>query len=151
MQIDRFKKFILLIDGVHKGINRLKLDTAPSLGVKSVHILWCYDLLTHPEGLTSAELASASMIDRSLVSRELSVLKKLGYVKIQGEGKKRGYNARILLTDTGREMALRIRERALELQSKISAGLTAEEISSFYTILEKLRDNLDAISLQKAE
>ncbi len=142
MEIARFKKFIMLIDGVHKCIGKIKLDLAPSLGVKSVHLLWCYDLYVHREGLTSAELASASMIDRSLVSRELSVLKKGGYVEVEGGGKKRGYNARILLTEKGVELARAIEKYAESFRQIVSAGTTEEEISSFYATLERFHNNL---------
>ena len=76
----RFEKFTLLIDGIHKCINKIKFDTAPYLGVKSVHVFWVYRLYRHPEGLTAAEIASTSMVDRSLVSREIEMLKKNGYV-----------------------------------------------------------------------
>lgn len=142
MEVARFKKFIMLIDGVHKCIGKIKFDIAPSLGVKSVHLLWCYELYTHPEGLTSAELAAASMIDRSLVSRELSVLKKSGYVEVGSEGKKRGYNARIVLTDKGVELAKKIEERAEDFRMIVNSGTTEEEIAAFYETLEKFHTNL---------
>ncbi len=150
METARFKKFIMLIDGVHKSIGKIKFDIAPTLGVKSVHLLWCYELYTNPEGLTSAELASASMIDRSLVSRELSVLKRGGYVKVEdGGGKKRGYNARIMLTEKGKELAERIEEYAEQFRLAAGAGIPEEEISAFYATLEKLHANL--CKLQKSE
>ena len=72
----RFEKFTLLIDGIHKSISKLKIDTAPYLGVKSVHVFWVYELSLHPEGLTAAEIAAVRMVDRSLISREIAALKK---------------------------------------------------------------------------
>lgn len=149
MENARFKKFIMLIDGVHKCIGRIKNEIAPTLGVKSVHLLWCYDLFKHPEGLTSAELASINMIDRSLVSRELSVLLKGGYAEIEGSGTKRGYNARILLTDKGRELAAKVEKYAEDFRRAVNEGASEDEIASFYATLEKFHTNLWRI--QKSE
>ena len=87
-------------------MNKIKFDTAPELGVKSVHGFWVYELLLHPEGLSAAEIAAVSMVDRSLVSREIETLKAGGYVRTEDNGKKRSYNSRITLTDSGLELAL---------------------------------------------
>ncbi len=134
----RFEKFTLLIDGIHKSINKLKFDIAPCLGVKSVHVFWVYQLSLHPEGLTSAEIASVSMVDRSLISREIAALKKGGYVESEDTGKKRNYNARITLTEKGRELAEKITAEAMHIQLAVDEGITEGELASFYVTLEKL-------------
>lgn len=146
MEAVRFEKFTLLIDGIHKSINRIKFDTAPYLGVKSVHVFWIYQLSLHPEGLTAAEIAAVSMVDRSLVSREIAALEKGGYVAREETGKKRGYNARITLTEKGVELAERITEEAISVQSKVGEGITASELAAFYVTLEKLYENFVALS-----
>ena len=142
----RFEKFTLLIDGIHKSINKLKFDTAPDLGVKSVHVFWVYELSLHPDGLTSAEIAAVSMVDRSLISREIAALKKDGYVECEDTGKKRNYNARITLTDKGRELAQRITKEAMYVQSMVDVGITADELVSFYSTLEKLYQNFATLT-----
>lgn len=146
MEAVRFEKFTLLIDGIHKSINRIKFDTAPYLGVKSVHVFWIYQLSLHPDGLTAAEIAAVSMVDRSLVSREIAALEKGGYVAREETGKKRGYNARITLTEKGVELAERITEEAISVQSKVGEGITDGELRSFYVTLEKLYENFVALS-----
>ena len=146
MESVRFEKFTLLIDGIHKSINKIKFDTAPYLGVKSVHVFWIYELALHPEGMTAAEIAAASMVDRSLVSREIAALKKGGYVESNEDGKKRGYNARITLTDKGRELAERITKEAVAVQSKVDNGITEAELESFYSTLEKLYSNFAGLA-----
>ena len=142
----RFEKFTLLIDGIHKSINKLKFDIAPCLGVKSVHVFWVYQLSQHPEGLTSAEIAAVSMVDRSLISREIAALKKGGYVESEDTGKKRSYNARITLTERGRELAERITAEAMHIQSAVDEGITDAELVSFYRTLEKLYSNFAALA-----
>ena len=142
MESVRFEKFTLLIDGIHKSINKIKFDTAPYLGVKSVHVFWIYELALHPEGMTAAEIAAASMVDRSLVSREIAALKKGGYVESDGDGKKRGYNARITLTEKGRELDREHISRIKKLDAIAMEGLNESEKAILMEILPKIRNNL---------
>lgn len=141
MESVRFEKFTLLIYGIHKCINKIKFDIAPDLGVKSVHVFWVYELLLHPDGLTAAEIAAVSMVDRSLVSREIETLKKNGYVEVEDNGKKRNYNARITLTEKGKDLAEKIKEEAVSVQVAADHGISEEELVSFYSTLEKLYSN----------
>ena len=142
----RFEKFTLLIDGIHKSIGKIKFDTAPYLGIKSVHVFWIYELSLHPDGLTAAEIAAVSMVDRSLVSREIAALKKDGYVASEDTGKKRNYNARITLTEKGKEIARRIGDIAIEIQKLADMGIDEEELIRFYATLEKISNNLSGIA-----
>ena len=64
MELERFGKFTLLIDGIYKNIHKIKLNTAPYLGIKSVHVFWIYLLRKHPDGLTATELAAAALGDK---------------------------------------------------------------------------------------
>ena len=143
MEDIRFEKFALLIDGAQKCIQKFKSNIAQELGVKSVHVLWIYELYIHPDGLTSAELAVRSNIDPSLISRELATLKRRGYIIKETTPGKRTYNARITLTNDGKALAYKIYENALEVQSRVSAGLTNQELATFYLVLEKLCGNLN--------
>lgn len=149
MESVRFEKFTLLIDGIHKSISKIKFDTAPYLGIKSVHVFWIYELSLHPEGLTAAEIAAVSMVDRSLVSREIAALKKNGYVESEDTGKKRNYNARITLTEKGLGLAARITDEATRVQSMADEGISEGELESFYSTLEKLYKNFASITSGK--
>jgi DNA-binding MarR family transcriptional regulator len=142
MELERFGKFTLLIDGIYKNIHKIKLDIAPNLGIKSVHVFWIYLLRKHPEGLTATELAALSEIDRSLVSRELSKLCAGGYImSVGGTGKRKNYNSRHVLTEKGGELAEYIRREALAVQKKADEGINEEELATFYNVLEKLYGN----------
>ncbi len=148
MGSERINRFIHLVDGIHKNIQKIKLSTAPILGVKSVHVFWISDLFSHPEGLTAAELASNGKISRSLVSRELSDLHKKGYILIaQGGGTKRGnYNSRIFLTEKGVSLAKTILGIEQRIQKEARSGISDEELMVFYRTLEKFNSNLRIIS-----
>ena len=144
MEPIRFKKFSMLIDGIHKSVHNLKVTIAPHLGVKGVHILWIYELLGAPEGLTAAELAARNNINRSLISREIEALMKDGYVSsYNGDGPR--YNEKLFLTERGKEIAKRICAEASVLQEAVDEGISAEELLSMYATLEKLNNNFKKI------
>ena len=145
-QVDRFETFILFIDAIHKSINKLKTDIAPQSPIKSVHTMWLYELLRNPEGLTATEIASKTMIDRSLVSREISALMREGLVNSASTDKKRNYNSPITLTEKGRELAEHIATAALKIQNAVSANIDKDDLSVFYTVLERIYNNIDDIS-----
>ncbi len=149
METERFGKFTLLIDGIHKNVSKIKTYTAPELGVKSVHVFWLYTLSRHPEGLTSAELASQSDVDRSLVSREIVALRKGGYIVSLGGDGGRSYNSRHKLTERGFELADRIIEKVLTVQKEVGVGISEEELNAFYSTLEKLHGNFAALACIK--
>ena len=144
MESVRFEKFILLICGIQKHISRLKTTFAPELGIKSVHVLWFYELMMHPDGLTATELATVSMVDRALVSREIESLKADGYVYAKSDDGK-SYNVPLHLTEKGEEVAERILELVTELQDKLDSGIDQEELVAFYSTLEKLSNNFRLI------
>ena len=148
-KVDRFESFILIIDAIHKCINKLKTDIAPETSVKSVHTMWLYELLRNPSGLTATEIAGKSMIDRSLVSREISALMRDGFVMSASPEGKRSYNSLITLTEKGREMAEVIADTALKIQNEVSRDVTAEELQTFYSVLDRLYANIKSVSNKK--
>lgn len=146
MERERFFQFTRLVDGIHKDILKLRLDHAPAFGVKGVHVFWVYELLSHPEGLSAAELAASSQIDRSLISREIAALKKQGYIQTEAVEGKRSYNAKITLTDSGREAAEKISALGLEIQNRVSGEIGEKDLAIFYKTLAKIYNNLEKLT-----
>ncbi|MBQ2793533.1 MAG: hypothetical protein IKL79_05230 [Clostridia bacterium] len=152
METIRYEKFTRAIDGIHKSVNKLKIAIAPRHGVKGVHVFWIYKLLEYPEGLTAAEIASVSMIDKSLVSREIAALKRDGYIEARGaEGGKRGYNARLVLTESGVALAKSLVAEVTRIQAAVSEGISQEELAVFYSTLEKLNERFTRVTAAYSE
>ena len=153
MVSERFYSFVQLIDGVHKLIQKIRIDTAPYLGVKSVHIFWIYELYANPHGLTATELATKNMISRSLISREIEALHQDGYVEIHeiSAGKRKNYNARITLTEKGKSLAQQIVFEGVSVQNRVNQGITEEELASFYATLNKLCNNLKIVAKERQD
>ena len=139
-----YERFIILIEGVQKEIRKLKLSTAPTLGIKGVHIFWLAHIGASECGMTAAEIAAASMVDRSLISREIEALKRNGYLEMR-----RG--RRYVLTEEGRRIALEIEKKAKEIQGIVNDGIAEEELDVFYKTLERLSDNFKTISAKTAQ
>ncbi len=150
MEAERFGKFTLLIDNISKCVHKIKVDTVPYLGIKSVHVFWICTLYRHPEGLTATEIAASRQVDRSLVSREIAELCSYEYIEyIGGTGKRRNYNSRLVLTEKGKELARVIFREAMDVQKKADAGISEEELEIFYSVLERLQDNLSDIARER--
>ena len=145
-KVDRFESFILLIDAIHKSINKIKTDIVPESAIKSVHTMWLYELLRNPTGLTATEIAAKTMIDRSLVSREITALIRGGFVKSDSLKGKRNYNSVITLTQKGKEVAEQIAHSALKVQNEVSRNVSADELISFYSVMERLYNNIVSIA-----
>lgn len=145
---ERFYLFVLRINCISKYINKLKFEFAPQIGVKNVHIFWIYELYTHPEGLTASELASRAMISRSLISREIENLMEGGYIQVQlnADGKRVNYNSHITLTEKGLQLAKSITQKGMEVQNRVSEGISEEDLVIFYGTLEKMQNNLKMIT-----
>lgn len=146
MESERFFQFTRMVDGIHKNILKLRLDNAPTFGVKGVHIFWVYELLKHPEGMSATELAASSQIDRSLISREIAALKKQGYIQAEETAGKRSYNTKLTLTEAGKEAAERIGALGLDIQNRVSGAIDEEELAIFYSTLAKIYDNLEKLA-----
>ena len=141
----RFETFVLHIDSVHKCINKIKQDIISETGLKGVHTLWLYELLKSSSGLTSAQLAARSNIDRSLVSREVRFLIENGYITRAEGAKKRGYNTRLQLTECGKTVAESIAKSALDVQLAVGSDISDEELEVFYRVLAHLGSRLDSL------
>jgi DNA-binding MarR family transcriptional regulator len=148
MEKERFGQFIKLIDSIRKSINKLKFENATYLGMKSVNVLWVYELLQHPEGLSASALAANSMVNRSLVCREIEQLRTDGFITCDSANT---YNVKYYLTERGVEMAHNVCERAMDLQQRAGDGVSEEELESFYNTLEKLNRNLHDIAIEVKE
>lgn len=148
MEDNRFAKFILSVEGIHKAVQKIKLSLAPRFGLKSVHLFWLCALLKREDGMTARELAEFSNINRSLVSREIESLRQNRYITFSPSGRS-GYNAKIVLTEKGLETAKRIEAAAIGFQNQTSADISEEELLSFYTTLDKILTNLSNLAIDE--
>ena len=151
MENERFEQFSSLISGIYRDIQKLKTKWTEPLGMKSVHIFWVYLLKNHPDGLTAAELSRHSQSNRSLVSREIRELIDLGYVAHVNTSQKSSYGNKLILTESGMKIAQRISEASLDIQNKVNAGISQEDLLILYRTLGILMENFHRMTEQSLE
>ena len=151
MEAERFEQFSSLISGIYRDIQKLKTKWTEPLGMKAVHIFWVYLLKNHPQGLTASELSRHSQSNRSLVSREIQELINLGYVTVERTAGQRRYGQKLTLTQSGVEVAEKIREASLDIQNKVNAGIPEEDIFVLYRTLGILMENFHHLTEQTLE
>ncbi len=134
---DRFNKFTLKILMLNRYVGAIKNIEMKEFNLKGIHSAILNNLYFN-DGITSAMLTKDIIEDKAAVSRALKELydKKL----IAYQGKK--YNAKIILTDTGKEIALSVINK---INMAVLAGgdsLSEEKRQIFYESLDLICKNL---------
>lgn len=149
METERFEQFSSLISGIYRDIQKIKAKWTEPLGMKSVHIFWVYLLKNHPEGLTASELSRHSHSNRSLISREIRELIDLGHVCSDNKSKR--YGQKLMLTESGHEIADRISAVSLEIQNQVNSGIPEADLAVLYRTLGILMENFHRLTDQTME
>lgn len=146
---ERFGIFNFKISFLYKCIKSLEAEVAAKFGVKGVHIFWIYSLYNQPRGLTASEIAKTNSVNRSLVSREIQKLRKENIVYFASDAADNRYNVRILLTEKGKDVAHEIQRIGMQVQQQTNHGIPDEEILIFYSVLERMAENLGHVVNEK--
>ena len=142
--LDRFARFSLAIFEIDRCWHKLAADEMANYGLNSPHAVYLNTLYQY-NGITAARLGELCCKNKADVSRMISILEKKGLVERQAVGGSM-YRARLLLTDKGREAAEHVRKRAALGVELAGAGLTEAERETFYSVLERITANLQALS-----
>jgi len=135
---ERFQTFVTEIANCHRCIQRIKAAEMTEFGLKGTHVMCLFFLCHHPQGLTASELTQLCAEDKAAISRAVSTLQEKGYVV--SSGKK--YRALLQLTPEGHKLSERI-ERLIEQWVGFGGdGISAEERTVFYRVLEHISQNL---------
>ena len=138
--LERFEDLTAGVTQVYKNIQRIKKQRMNSLGLKGTQVMCIYYLSIHPEGMTAADLSRITVEDKASISRILAELEEEGYITYETEpGRK------YLLTEKGRETAVKIQQLILQATEAGGQGLTDEEREIFYRALFQIADNLSAL------
>ena len=95
--------------------------------------------MRNSEGLTATELVKQTLEDKAAISRALKGLRNNGYVTYD----EKGYNARILLTESGKKLADDINGKAERAVNAGSAEFSEEQRIFFYRSLSAIAANLE--------
>ncbi len=137
--IERFDIFTTTITQIYKSLQKIKNREMTEVNLKGIHVMCLFRLNRNPDGMTLTALSAACEEDKAAMSRTVSELAGLGYVKT-AEGRR--YRAPVVLTDSGREVAAKIDDMIISAVNAGGDGLTDEERSVFYKALTLISNNL---------
>ena len=140
---ERFIRFSHATESVLKAITRYKNDCLARYGLRGMHLMTMVCLFRSDEdGLTPGELSRLCAVDKAFVSRVTGELKRMGYLSAE-EGR---YNARVSLTERGREVTAEIYRMLNDAVERITEGVSSGEVEIFYSVLDRFGKNLDVMN-----
>lgn len=137
---DRFEDFSTLICSALKSLQRIKNRGMEPYGLGSTHTICLKKLHSVPKGLTRTELAALCEIDKAQISRLVGELIDKGYAYEESGGK--GYRKKILLTESGKNVANEIDEKVRRVLCYVSGDIPAEDLDVMYRTLEDICQKL---------
>lgn len=140
--MDRFETFATTIAVIHRCLQKIKDREMLPYGLKGTHVMCLYSLGKKSEGLTAAELCGVCGEDKAAVSRTVNDLTEKEYVRLNTDGQKRAYRAKILLTEKGKNVIEYINKRVESALESVGGELSDSQRSDFYKALSLIADNL---------
>ena len=139
---ERFETFVNTINQLYRSIQKLKGQEMADFGLKGTHVMCLFQLQKHPDGLTSANLATLCEEDKAAISRALQELSAKGLIHIPEKQGQRRYRTMITLTDEGIAITKRMQEKICHAVNIGAQGFTQEERETFYRVLLTISKNL---------
>ena len=138
---ERFKEFTFLIAKLNKYIHKIKTGEMAEFNLKGPHVTSIY-YLYKCGALTAKEIRNLSGEDKASISRAIDYLEERGYVTCESCAEKR-YNAKLILTDTGKEIGKRITDKIDRVLEASSIGINPEHRAIMYKTLALVSYNLE--------
>ena len=140
---DRFIRLSISLARLQKVIQRIKASGMSRIELKAGHTLVLCRLAAASEGLHFSELTERCGLDQAMISRVLAELVRSGLVEKRAESGK--YNALYLLTNAGHDRAARVGAVVADVERR------ADDLATFYKVLDQLTRNLEAVDADPAE
>ena len=141
--LERFEKFSFNIFSIHHYLHTIMAEEMNSYGLKGPYAIYLIAMSRSETGITSARLAEICGRNKSDVSRAIADFERQNLVLRNGE---KTYNAKIMLTDSGKRIANALAKRAMDAVFLVGGDLDFEEREVFYTTLEKISRKLEILS-----
>ena len=143
---ERFEMFNVTIARIWSSLQKIRADAMAPFGLKSSHFMCLFFLHHEDRALTAAELSELSALDKAAVSRVIADLERLGYITYEKPDEKRRYRAKIVLTESGQKLSVKMNSIVEEFIQNAGSGLTDEDRGIFYKSLLLIASNLEKYS-----
>ena len=134
----------LIKRSIYESANEIGL--AGLTGVQGWIIGYLYKHMDDPDrpGVFQRDIESEFKIRRSTATGILQLMEKNGLITrepVEFDGRLK----RLILTPKAMALHAQIMEKLMEVESKLRRGLSAEEVDSFFMLIEKIKGNLEAV------
>ncbi|MBQ9743745.1 MAG: winged helix-turn-helix transcriptional regulator [Clostridia bacterium] len=146
----RFKEFTKNISLAYKYLIKIKSFGIKEFGLKGSHVMCLFYIGESENGLTATELCKLCCEDKAAISKSLSALSENGYVSLENSENKK-YRSTYFLTESGMQVVDRVKDKIFSAVVEGGHGLTEEEREVFYSVLQRIVDNLEAVSKKYIE
>ena len=143
--IERFERFSFSITEIVNYLHKIAADEMSKFGLKWPHAIYLITMYKkRDEEVTAAGLCEISGRDKADVSRAINAMISRGL--IEKANNQQNYRVALKLTPEGEMVAAHISERAKLAVEVVSQGVTEEQRSNFYEVLEVIGGNLQKMS-----
>ena len=141
---ERYVRFCIAVEHMAKTLQRYKNEKLAAFGLRSMHLMFLFQLNQSDEGLTGSELAASCSVDKAFISRVTSELSDMGYVEYKDKMGSR-YKNKLVLTEAGRQVMEQINAMIDDTISAVASGITDEQFKIFYSVLGTIDRNLEKL------
>ncbi len=139
---ERYVRFCMAVEQMAKTLQKYKNEKLAVFGLRSMHLMFMFQLNQAEEGLTGTELAVNCSVDKAFISRVTGELSELGYIEYRNKtGTK--YKNKLILTEKGREVMGKVSEIIDTTIAAVSKEITTAEFDIFYKVLGTVNSNLE--------
>ena len=135
----------MAVEHMAKTLQKYKNEKLAAFGLRSMHLMFMFQLNQAAEGLTGSELAATCSVDKAFISRVTGELSNLGYIEYRDKMGTR-YKNKLILTEKGREVMAEVSGIIDETIAAVSSQITSEEFDVFYKVLGTVNQNLEQYS-----
>jgi len=140
--LSRFTEFCSSISAINRAIQKIEREEMEHYGNKGAYAQYLVAMIRYPEGMTASQLCELCDRDKAAVSRAVSEMEEKGLITREDSQ----YRAKLFLTETGRQAAQFVCDRAVVAVTEAGKGLGDEERSNFYSALHLIAANLQSLS-----
>ncbi len=140
--IERFERFSYAIFEINRCWHKLAAEEMERYGLRGPHAVYLLALDRSESGVTATQLCDLCGRDKADVSRALRILEEKALITRVGSS----YRAKLTLTDTGRQAACQVAQRAAVAVEQAGRGFTEDQRKIFYQVLDTITANLRELS-----
>ena len=141
--IERFEKFSFNIFSIYHYLHKIMSDEMKHYGLKGPYAIYLIAMSRNESGITSARLAEICGRNKADVSRAISDFERNGLIKRSGDTT---YNAKIVLTESGKNIATALAKKAMNAVSLVGEDLTEDKREVLYSSLDSIAEKMALLS-----